>query len=52
MCYPVCEMVNIKEPLLLSETVAHIVEAAGFLSHYLNDPLHYARRHITVNNCF
>ena len=34
MCYSVCEMVDIKEPLLLkSERVAHVVAAAGFLSH-------------------
>ena len=28
--------------------VAHVA-AAGFLSHYLNGPLPYVRRHITVN---
>ena len=31
MCYPICGMVHIKEPLLLFERVAHVV-AAGFLS--------------------
>ena len=31
-----------------SERVAYVV-AAGFLSHYLNDPLPYVQRHITVN---
>ena len=36
MCFPVCGMVHIKEPLLLiSERVAHVA-AAGFLSHYLS----------------
>ena len=44
MCYPVCEMVHIKEPLLLT----HVVEV-GFLSCYLSGPLPYAQRHITVN---
>ena len=38
MCYPVCGMVHIKEPLLLIERVAHVA-AAGFLSHFLNGPL-------------
>ena len=39
MCYPVCVMVHIKEPLLLIEKrVAHVA-AVGFLSCYLNDPL-------------
>ena len=33
MCYPVCGMVHIKEPLLLA-----YVAAAGFLSHYQNGP--------------
>ena len=33
MCYPVCGMVHIKEPLLLID-----VAAAGFLSHYQNGP--------------
>ena len=38
ICYPVCGMVHIKEPLLLIERVAHVA-AAGFLSHFLNGPL-------------
>ena len=39
MCYPVCGMVHIKQPLLLiKKKVAHVA-AAGFLSRYLNDPL-------------
>ena len=33
MCYPVCGMVHIKEPLLLID-----VAAAGFLSRYQNGP--------------
>ena len=36
MCYPVCGMVHIKEPLLLIR-VAYVA-AAGFLSHYQNGP--------------
>ena len=38
MCYPVCGMVHIKEPLLL---IGKSVAAAGFLSRYLNGPLPY-----------
>ena len=41
MCYPVCGMVHIKEPLLLI--------GKSFLSRYLNGPLPYVQRHITVN---
>ena len=36
MCYPVCGMVHIKEPLLLIDK--GYVAAAGFLSHYQNGP--------------
>ena len=43
MCYPVCGVVHIKEPLLLIEIVVHM-EAGGFLSRFLN-----VTRHITVN---
>ena len=39
MCYPVCAMVHIKEPLLLIR-VAHVA-AVGFLSHYLSGHLPY-----------
>ena len=31
------------------ERVAHVVVVAGFLSHYLNDPLPYIPHHITIN---
>ena len=31
------------------ENVAHLVTAAGFISRYLNGPLPYVWRHITVN---
>ena len=48
MCYPVCGMVHIKEPLLQIERVAYVV-AAGFLSRYLSGPLPYTWHHITVN---
>ena len=37
MCYPVCEMVHIKEPLLLIDK-SSLCGAAGFLSHYQNGP--------------
>ena len=47
MCYPVCGMLHIKEPLLLIG-VAHVA-ATGFLSHYLSGTLPYVRRHITIN---
>ena len=37
MCYPICGMMHIKEPLLLIEKNSHVA-AAGFLSHYQNGP--------------
>ena len=40
MCYPVCGMVHIKEPLLLIGKSSHVA-AAGFLSGYLSGPLPY-----------
>ena len=46
MCYPVCGMVHIKEPLLRIEKSS---PCGGFLSRYPNGPLPYVRRHITVN---
>ena len=47
MCYPVCGMMHIKEPLLLISQC----DGSGFpLSFYLSGPLPYARHHITVNN--
>ena len=42
MCYPVCGMVHIKEPLLL------IGKSSSCFS-YLNGTLPYVRHHITVN---
>ena len=50
VCAVLSGMVNIKEPLLLVGKVAHVA-TAGFLSRYLNGPLPYVRRHITVNKC-
>ena len=44
--YPVCGMVHIKETLLLI-AITHVA-AVGFLSLYLNGPLPYVQRHITV----
>ena len=49
MCYPVCGMVHIKEPLLLFGKSSHVSEAR-FLSHYLTGHLLYVRRHITKQN--
>ena len=49
MCYPVCGMVHIKEPLLLIGKSSHVVAAAGFLSDYLNGPVPYVQCHITIN---
>ena len=43
MCYPVCVMEHIKEPLLLTLDSVAYVAVAGFLSRYLSG--HY----ITVN---
>ena len=43
MCYPVCGMMHIKEPLLLigtCHTVANVA-ATGFLSRYLSGRLPY-----------
>ena len=38
MCYPVCGMVHIKEPLLLIGKSSPC-GGSGFLSHYLSGPL-------------
>ena len=40
MCYSVCRMMHIKEPLLLIGKVAPVA-AAGFLSRYLSGRLPY-----------
>ena len=44
MCYSVCGMVHIKEPLLLDGKSSRC-------SGYLNGPLPYVPRHITVLKC-
>ena len=50
MCYFVCGMMLIKEPLLLDKKrVAHVIAAAGLLSGYFCGPFPYVRRHITIN---
>ena len=51
MCYPVFGIVHIKEPLLLIGKSGYVA-AAGFLSRYLNGPLPYVRRYITVNKMY
>ena len=38
MCYPVCGMVHIKEPLRNKSIRVAYVAAAGFLSHYQDGP--------------
>ena len=48
MCYRVCGMMHIKEPLLLIGNIS-LCDGTGFLSRYLSGPLPYAWRHITVN---
>ena len=40
MCYPVCGMVHIKEPLLLIDKCS-LCGGSGFLSHYQNGPYPY-----------
>ena len=40
MCYPVCGMMHIKEPLLLIRKNTHVA-AVGFLFQYLSGPLPY-----------
>ena len=41
MCYPVCEVVHINDPLLLIGKNSKYTGAAGFLSRNLNGPLPY-----------
>ena len=41
MCYPVCAMVHIKDPLLLIGKSNHLVAAAGFFSRCPNGSLQY-----------
>ena len=48
MCYPVLGMVHLKETLLLIRK-SSLVVVVDFLSHYLNVPLPYVQRHITIN---
>ena len=48
MSYSVCGIKHIKDPLLLIEKRLAPVDAADFLSHYLNGRQPYIRRHITV----
>ena len=52
MCYPVCGMVHIKEPLLLIKIGIPCSGLSGFslsLSECFNFFYHNVRRHITVN---
>ena len=48
MCYPVCGMVHIKEPLLLIAKSSHVVLAVDFHVSVLNGLLP-VQHHITVN---
>ena len=52
MCYPVCGMVHIKEPLLLIESCRIYVMALGFFSHYVNISLPYVWCHTIINKVF
>ena len=47
MCYPVCDVVHIKEPLLLTGKSSPCGSSRILLS--LSGHLPYVRRHITVN---
>ena len=49
MCYSVCGMVHIKEPLLLIRKSSPCSDDNGFLSCYLNGSLLYVSHHITIN---
>ena len=51
MCYPVCGMVHIKEPLLLIGKSSPCGGSGFPHLAYLNGPLPYVRRHITVTKC-
>ena len=48
MCNPVWDGAYKRTLAVNQKRVAHVT-AAGFLYHYLNGPLPYVRRHITVN---
>ena len=50
MCYPVCGIVHIKEPLLLIRKSSLCGDSR--FPRYLNGPLPYIRRHITVNKMY
>ena len=49
MCYPVCWMVHIEEPLLLIRKIAHEVEARVSSLAIRSGALPYVRCHIKVN---
>ena len=52
MCYPVCGMVYVQEPLLLIGKSNPCSGDSGFLSRYLNGPLPYVHGHVTINKMF
>ena len=42
MCYPVCGMVHIKDPLLLiGKSSPRVMAAVGYFSFHLGDPISY-----------
>ena len=49
MYSPVCEMVHIKEPLLLGKSSPPFSDSSGFPKLYLSGHLLYVQCHITVN---
>ena len=51
MCYPVCEMVNLKEPLLLID-MSSLCSGGSLFHDYVSDPLLCVRRHITINKMY
>ena len=48
VCYPVCGMMHIKEPLLLIRKSSPCSGCSGF-PFSLSGPLSYVRRHININ---
>ena len=49
MYYPLCEMVHMKDSLLLIKKVENEMVVVGFLSCYMNGPLPHVEHHITIN---
>ena len=52
MCYPICGMVHIKDPLLLIRKSSPYNGDIGFLVFLLRSPLLFVQCHITMNKKF